>query len=597
MKTSPTEARRTVFGEYAYHIRSFKWEFFGILVTSALTVAVALSIPVLLRELVNTVATDVPDTKTIESLKSILLFIVVLWFAEWALSRISAICTMRLTIGVYANLYNSAFTYLLGHSHGFFASNFAGSLTHKVSKYAKAFEMLFDSIIGHFLPMGFFVAGAITIVWRHNVTLGVALLFWTLCFLVFQVYVSRLRQPIRVLRAQADSRMTGNLADAISNQAAITHFSGVPFEAKRFASTVRDWTKALTRTWHADLWIWSGIGLFMLVIQAIFIYGGVYYWQRGEFTPGDFVLMQAFLLSIFRSLEQLNREMRRMADAYSDASEMVSILSKPHEISDVSDAVDLRVSKGTIEFKRLAFRFHTERAMFENFDLTIAGGTKVALVGPSGAGKSTITKLLLRFFDVQKGAIEIDGQNIAQVTQESLRNAIAFVPQEPILFHRTLMENIRYGRRDATDDEVIAAARKAHCHEFISKLKDGYDTYVGERGIKLSGGERQRVAIARAILKNAPILILDEATSSLDSESEVLIQDALGQLMQGKTVLVIAHRLSTIMKMDRIIALDGGTIVEQGTHDELLKNNGIYARLWQHQAGGFIPSDDESVVG
>jgi ABC-type multidrug transport system fused ATPase/permease subunit len=226
--------------------------------------------------------------------------------------------------------------------------------------------------------------------------------------------------------------------------------------------------------------------------------------------------------------------------------------------------------------------------VLKNFNLKIAGGEKIALVGPSGAGKTTVTKLLLRLYDVKGGAIKIDGQNISDITQDSLRDAISFVPQEPVLFHRTLMENIRYGRRGASDEEVLQAARQAHCHEFIERLPEKYNTYVGERGVKLSGGERQRVAIARALLKNSPILVLDEATSSLDSESEALIQDALETLMQGKTVVVIAHRLSTIMKMDRIVVVESGTIAAQGTHLELVKQEGLYRKLWSIQAGGFI---------
>lgn len=236
----------------------------------------------------------------------------------------------------------------------------------------------------------------------------------------------------------------------------------------------------------------------------------------------------------------------------------------------------------------VAFGFGSERSILQNYNLTINEGEKVALVGPSGAGKSTITKLLLRLYDVTGGTIRIDGQDIATVTQDSVREAIAFVPQEPILFHRTLMDNIRYGRRDATDGEVIEAAKKARCHDFITALPLGYDTFVGERGVKLSGGERQRVAIARALLKDAPILILDEATSSLDSESEALIQEALTVLMEGKTVVVIAHRLSTIMHMDRIIVMEKGDIAAQGTHDELLNSEGsLYHKLWSIQAGSF----------
>ena len=267
---------------------------------------------------------------------------------------------------------------------------------------------------------------------------------------------------------------------------------------------------------------------------------------------------------------------------------MVEILDMDHEIRDARGASELVVKKGSIEFKKVSFNFRKTRGIFKDFSLKIKGGEKVALVGPSGAGKSTITQLLLRFYDIGKGELLIDGQNTKQVTQDSLRDAIAYVPQDSVLFHRTLMENIRYGRRGATDEEVIEAAKKAHCHEFISQFPLGYDTYVGERGVKLSGGERQRVSIARAILKDAPILILDEATSSLDSESEAYIQDAFKTLMEGKTVIVIAHRLSTIMSVDRVIVLDEGKVVDSGTHKELIKRKGLYKKLWDIQVGGFL---------
>jgi ABC-type multidrug transport system fused ATPase/permease subunit len=271
-----------------------------------------------------------------------------------------------------------------------------------------------------------------------------------------------------------------------------------------------------------------------------------------------------------------------------DANEMTEILHTPHEIQDAPGALKLKVAKGQIEMKDVTFSYETNAPVFKKFNLLISAGQRAAIIGPSGGGKSTIVKLLLRFVDIQGGEILIDGQNISKVTQESLRANIALVPQEPILFHRSLMENIRYGKAGAGDKEVIAAAKLAHADEFISKFKEGYKTYVGERGVKLSGGERQRVAIARAILKNAPILVLDEATSSLDSESEHFIQDALKNLMKGKTVIVIAHRLSTIMQMDRIIVLENGVITESGKHEELLKaREGTYQRLWHIQAGGF----------
>jgi ATP-binding cassette subfamily B protein len=277
---------------------------------------------------------------------------------------------------------------------------------------------------------------------------------------------------------------------------------------------------------------------------------------------------------------------------------MVYIMEQPHGVRDIDGAKPLVVTDGEIDFKDTRFFFKDASApILSHFDLRIEGRQKVALVGPSGAGKSTVTRLLLRLFNVTGGGIEIDGQNIARVTQESLRDAISYVPQEPVLFHRSLMENIRYGRRDASDEEVIEAAKKAHCHEFIEALPLRYETYVGERGVRLSGGERQRVAIARAILKNAPILVLDEATSSLDSQSEWLIQDALETLMQQKTVIVIAHRLSTVMKMDRIVVLEKGAIVADGTHAELLERGGLYHKLWNIQAGGFLQEDSLEKLG
>jgi ATP-binding cassette, subfamily B, bacterial len=333
----------------------------------------------------------------------------------------------------------------------------------------------------------------------------------------------------------------------------------------------------------------------MLVIQVGLLWAATHLWLEGHLLVGDFVLVQAYLLTTFERLVSINRELRRFYDSFADASEMVALLELPREVPDVPDAPALGVEGGRIDFRDVSFAFNKKsEPVFERFSLSIREGEKVALVGPSGAGKSTVTRLLLRLYDVQSGLVEIDGQNVRAVSQDSLRENIAYVPQEPILFHRTLKENIRYGHRDATDEEVIEAARKAHCHEFIAALPAGYDTYVGERGVKLSGGERQRVAIARAILKNAPILILDEATSSLDSESEALIQDALDELMRGKTVIAIAHRLSTIMKMDRILVMDGGRIVAEGTHHELLNAGGLYEKLWNIQAGGFANEQDGS---
>ena len=549
--------------------------------------------PLFLRNIFNTLASHDTSAAVIHGLVVTVGIIGVLYFLQWIAGRIYVYAVMDMESQVMAKLYRDAFSYLIKHSYHFFSSQFAGTLTRRVSKYSAAFERILDATMDSFFPATIFVVGAVAILFFRNHVLGVILGVWSICFVLLQIYLSRWHRPHRTYRSEQDSKMVGALADAISNQNTITLFSGTRHEDERFAEFVDRWSEALRRSWTFMSNIWGVQGLLMVAINIALLYGAVIFWGRGELTIGDFVLIQTYLLGTFSMLNGITQQLRGFYDAVADADEMVTIFNAPHEIRDLPDAVPLTVSNGMIEFKAVRFYFHADRPVLRGFDIMIRHGEKVALVGPSGAGKSTVTKLLLRLYDVKDGSIEIDGQNIADVTQESLRNAIAFVPQEPLLFHRTLMENIRYGRRDASNEEVYEAARKAHCHEFISALSEGYETFVGERGVKLSGGERQRIAIARAILKNAPILVLDEATSSLDSESESLIQDSLKVLMEGKTVLVIAHRLSTIMHMDRIVVLENGMVVAQGTHDELLRKGGLYQKLWSIQAGGFIPDEEE----
>lgn len=311
-------------------------------------------------------------------------------------------------------------------------------------------------------------------------------------------------------------------------------------------------------------------------------------WERGEFSVGEFIFFQIYLFALFHRLWDFGRSLRNLFTAIADASEMADILELAPEVQNIKDAQSLRVEKGSIEFQRVEFSYAGEKNQFHNFSVTIPAGQSVAVVGHTGAGKTTITKLLFRFFDIQSGKILIDGQDISEVSQESLRKSISLVPQQPEFFHRTIAENIRFGNQSASMDEVQEAAKKAHAIEFIESLTDGFETMVGERGVKLSGGEKQRVAIARAFLENAPILILDEATSALDSITEKKIQSAISNLIENRTSIVIAHRLSTILQMDRIIVLEDGKIIEDGTHNQLLKKDGVYANMWNHQAGGFL---------
>jgi len=563
------------------------WAFVGLCLIQAGT----LIAPLYLRDLINLLARNEPATEIVTQAITLVGFIAFWWGIRWFGERLEHFLNLRVIANAMASLTAEAFAYLIDHSYHFFTSNFSGSLTHKVNKFARSFLTLFEGLALNVLPTIMFIVAAVAILYAHNSIIGISLGIWVVVFFAFQIWVTNLRQPLRKKRSAADTKITAMLADAISNQPTISQFSGAVFERKRFGETIEYWRKAGLKSWNADAVVWAGLGTLMMIVEIGLIYGAIVLWGHGLLTVGDFVLIQAYLLTLFERLISIQRELRRVYDAFADAGEMVDILEQTHEVSDIPGAKKLKTTEAAIQFRDVNFYFNQTRNILKGFNLHIPGSEKVALVGPSGAGKTTITKLLLRLYDVNSGSVEIDGQNIAEVTQDSLREHIAFVPQEPILFHRTLLENIRYGRREASNEEVIEAAKKAHCHEFISQLPEQYGTFVGERGVKLSGGERQRVAIARAILKNAPILILDEATSSLDSESEALIQDALATLMEGKTVLVIAHRLSTIMKMDRILVLDKGNIVAEGTHQELLAQDGLYQKLWNIQAGGFIGED------
>ncbi len=572
----------------------YPWLLVITLVSTVLVQVGELATPLYLKNFFNIIASNTPSAATYSQLISIIIIIGAISAAVLIMRRIFGFAIIYFELKIMRDLLEEGFSGLIRHSYNFFTSRFAGSLTHKVNKFSRAYETMADSVILQFVPTGIFVAGAVAILYLRNPALGIFLGVWSVIFVTFQYFVAHMRQPLRLERSERETETTGALADAIGNHTTIQLFSGLSYEDGLLSSYTKRWYDAAARSWIADEWIWAGLGFLMSGIEVGLLWVATILWQRGELTIGDFVLIQAYLLTTFERLVSINRELRRFYDAFADASEMVGLLEERQDVVDAPDAEPLHVRAGDIRLKDVTFAFNPAHPVLEHLNLDIAAGERIALVGPSGAGKSTITKLLLRLYDVTGGSIEIDGQNIASVTQESLRDVIAFVPQERILFHRSLKDNILYGRRGATEAEVIEAAKQAHCHEFIASLPLGFDTFVGERGIKLSGGERQRIAIARAILRNAPILILDEATSSLDSESESLIQDALKTLMKGKTVVVIAHRLSTIMNMDRILVIEKGAVVAQGDHQQLLKGGGLYQKLWNIQVGGFFSEEGGS---
>lgn len=589
---SQTTKKTFVKETFSFYLRAagkYPWALSGSLLAMVGVQLVALASPWFMRTFFNTLVAGEPSALLVTSLLGTLGIIAFLSFLNWALLRIEFFCLVILDGKVLRDLYDVAFRYLITHSYHFFTNQFAGTLTRRVGRFSKSFETMADTIIMQFIPTAIFIIGAVVILWSRSPLLGGALLLWVVLVLVVQFLALKFQKNLRLLRTERDSELTGALADAIGNQNTIQLFSASKFEVARVKEVAERWYRATVKSWHASEVTWGALSLLAAVVNIILLYIAVILWQKNQLTIGDFVLIQAYLITAIERLFSINRELRSFNEAIADAGEMSEILTTPHSVQDVPKAPRLVVSAAHIAFTNVDFYFTPEHPILSHLSISITGGEKIALVGPSGAGKTTITKLLLRLYDVNTGTITIDGQDISKVTQDSLREAIAFVPQEPILFHRTLMENIRYGRRDASDREVVEAARQAHCLEFIEKTPEGMNTFVGERGIKLSGGERQRIAIARAILKNAPILVLDEATSSLDSESESLIQDALAKLMEDKTVIAIAHRLSTVMKMDRILVIEDGAVVTSGTHDELVRQEGgLYKKLWDIQAGGFI---------
>jgi ATP-binding cassette subfamily B protein len=526
---------------------------------------------------------------TSHELIKLITIILAIYLCSWLFWRIGSLADAYFAANGMANLRRQAYKNIIYHSYTFFANNFTGSLVQKIGRYARAFERLTDRLVWDVVPLTIRLSVMLIVTYFINIKLSLIILSWALIYMVVGYFYSVWRLKYNIEMAATDSRTTAVLADTLTNQNNIEIFSRHLDEIENFEKVTDEQRKISAKNWSINMGLDAIQGLFAFIVEFFILYVAIIFWRDNFLTVGTFVLIQMYIIGLSGQLWSFARIIRDFYEGFADAKEMVEIMKLPYEIQDVAGAKNIVVDKGEIVFEDIHFSFNENREVLKGVNLKINAGQKVALVGPSGAGKTTFVRLILRFYDVISGAVKIDGQDIKGVTLESLRRNISIVPQDPLLFHRTIKENIRYGKLDATDAEIEEAAHLAHCDEFIENLPQKYETYVGERGIKLSGGERQRVAIARAILKNAPILILDEATSSLDSHSESLIQDALDNLMKGRTTVVIAHRLSTIKKMDRIIVLEKGNIKEDGSHEDLIaQEGGLYKALWNLQAGGFI---------
>lgn len=506
--------------------------------------------------------------------------------------RITLWLIWNLELNVNRDLGQRIFGHLMGLSANFHSNRFGGSLVSQTNKLIGAYVRVADSTVFGLIPLVVAIIATIVILAPRAPLYVAILMAATLLYIVGTILFSRKVRQANVEESVIQSRQTGYLADSITNVFAVKTFAAAVAERRRFEDVTEQVRQAGQRSMRATIvrenfasFLTQSISVIALFIAVIGV--GV---LRADIAT--VFLMVAYTTRLGAHLWEFQGILRQYNRALGDASDMTKILHLQPDIQDPKKPEPSRIRRGQIVFKDMAFT-HGESGdpLFSGLNLRIKPGEKIGLVGHSGSGKTTLTRLLLRFSDLDAGAIEIDGQNITHITQDDLRRAISYVPQEPLLFHRSLRENIAYGKPQASEEEIVRATHLAHADEFIEKLPQGYETMVGERGIKLSGGQRQRIAIARAMLKDAPILVLDEATSALDSESERLIQDALWHLMEGRTAIVIAHRLSTIQRMDRIVVLDEGRITEQGSHAQLLAAGGEYAKLWTHQSGGFIDED------
>lgn len=483
---------------------------------------------------------------------------------------------------------DDAFSKLLEQSHHYYQNNFSGSLTNKVSDLSsnvpEIIQIIVDRFFAHFLAL----AVAVFTLWQVSAKFALIVLVWTALFVLASMLLAKKLQRLSANWSELASTITGKLVDALSNILSIRLFARKKQEREFLDKTLTETVQAERKLQWTYFWIWVGYGYSFVLVQGIVLYLLITGRQEGVISVGDFALVLGINIGIVDSLWEFTKIIAEFTKSIGKSAQALVTITAPIEIQDAKDAIDLKVQNGEIIFDKVQFTYSGDEPLFENKSIIISPGQKVGLVGYSGSGKSTFVNLILRLFDLNSGQILIDNQNIAQITQDSLHEAIGMIPQDPSLFHRTLLENIRYGLANASFEEVIKAAKRAHAHEFIETLPLGYESLVGERGIKLSGGQRQRIAIARAMLKNAPILILDEATSQLDSITEKYIQESLWDLMQGKTTLIIAHRLSTLLHMDRILVFERGKIVQDGTHKSLLEEQGLYKTLWDAQVGGFI---------
>jgi ATP-binding cassette subfamily B protein len=545
----------------------------------------------LIKYMINAISSSHPENLALLTWPAILLVLNFIVFDNFTWRSIGYL-NYKFQPVIKNQIISEVFKFELGLSHQFFHVNLSGRIASQINTLADNIERILHHISADFIRGFSLLTVAFVTMYYVNQTFFYTLAVWLFAFSTFGIFMSKRLVDLSDVHTNAESVISGQLVDSITNSSNVSTFARRFYEVSRLDEFLLVTKKKFQSKELFLLVLHSVQGGLIAVMLGFMVYFLIQLYGQRLVSVGDFALILGLSMEVAHMTWYTMSQVDEFNQAVGKCKQSLKMLIVPQDIKDKRHAKNLMVTKGQITFFDVKFHYKGAEPLFQNKSIMIEAGQKVGLVGYSGSGKSTFVNVILRLFDVTDGAILIDGQDIRDVTQDSLRANIALIPQDPSLFHRTLLENIRYGRIEATDDAVIEAARKAHAHEFISALPEGYASPVGERGVKLSGGQRQRIAIARAILKNAPILILDEATSQLDSVTESHIQESLWELMQDKTTIVIAHRLSTLLHMDRILVFDQGKIVEDGTHAALLAKNGLYKTLWDAQVGGFLPDSE-----
>jgi ATP-binding cassette subfamily B protein len=594
LTTKRPEFPSTPFAFVMHFIKYYRWGILLMVIFEIGQAACQILVPAAVKDLIDK-GTKLNGTfeEALTALYPQLQFFVIISVGIMLFARTSGAMTVIVGPLMRKKVRYSLFHYLQFHSQRYFISNFSGSIANKINEISVGVNHSLWTVLFDFLPVSITFSVSFYLMYQTHTGIAYFVGGWILAYVSFSFLMARKCQTYAKNFADARSRTSGKIVDGVTNILNTKMFARLQFERKYLERYLNLELETARRTF----WFMEGMRWFQnitaTILQVTAMLLALKYWLAGEMTVGAFAMVTSLSLLIIVDARGLSRRFLEFFEYLGNISDGVSLIMNPHEVVDRADARPITITKGNIRFTDVHFKYNDNAEVFKNLNVEIKAGERVGLVGFSGSGKTTFTNLILRLYDINGGKIEVDGQEIALATQDSLRAQISMIPQEPMLFHRSLLENIRYGLESASDDQVYAAAKLAHAHDFILKVKEGYQALVGERGVKLSGGQRQRIAIARAILKNAPILIMDEATSSLDSITEDVIQQSLTTLMKDKTVMVVAHRLSTIAKLNRILVFHNGEIIEDGSHQELIKKNGHYAMLWDKQVGGFLPETDE----